>query len=258
MSNPFNWFLNWVASEGFTGLWQAAALLLHAVVFRPVTLSSAGLGVVQWSTALAESCWALTLVLAAAALVWPALEGYGPRLAWGGLLWRAAATGVLIPLGPVGLRGLLAANNQIVATIEAGIPTPAPGPTSLGVATLSPLVLVVAAIILAGVVLMLGLQWALRIIELYWRLSLWPWFLLGWLVSGHPGPSWAQVRSLVAAVFQQAGQVLTWWIAAQLIRGSGGLVSAVAGLAGLVFMTRVPDLMRRVTDNPASFRGIPW
>jgi hypothetical protein len=258
VTNPFSWFLNWIANAGFSGLWAAANLILRAVVFRPVTLSAGGLGVVRWSAALAESCWALALVLAAVALVWPALQGYLPRVGWGGLLWRAAATGVLMPLGPVGLGVLLSANNQIVAAVAAAVPTTVPIHVGLSVATLSPLLLAVEAVVLAGVVLLLGLEWALRVIELYWRLSLWPWFLLAWLVSGQPGPMWAQVRSLVAAVFQQAGQVLTWWVAARLAQAGGGLTAALTGFAGLLFMVRVPDLMRRVSDSPAPFRGMPW
>jgi hypothetical protein len=255
MSNPLAWVMAWLARAGLQALWSGGQAILSAVVFQPLAWTQGAEAVVVWSRDLGGAALAGAVIMAGIGLVWEPLWASGPGGPASALVWRSVLVSIALAALPGAVKLGLDVNNLIVATVLPNVMARGLTGWELGPLALSPLLLLGLATLMTVVVLGLGLLYVTRAIHVLWLTCLLPWFLLGWLVSGRSEGIQRAGRELAALIFQQAAQVLAWWLATRLVFAGGGIAAMFVAVGSLWFMLRVPGELRRLVGLSSSGAG---
>ncbi len=186
------------------------------------------------------------------ATMWPVSFGWRNDTP-GRLVGRVLTAGLLTWLVVPGTRWLLQLNNQIVAGLVARGGTP--HMISGSQAVLSPLISTLIVMVSALLLVYLGIFYAMRTVEIYILTALGPWMIGWWAVSGDPSLTGRWIREVIAAIFVQSAQAAVFWLYLHVIWDAQ--VSGFESIGVLVFMSRIPDQLRRLLNAGGGF-SLRW
>jgi len=190
--------------------------------------------------------WALAGVMALVAVIrsmWPDFSIPGGSVPVPLLFERLVVAGLISLAGLWGVQTALAINNAIVTTLLNSVMVWQSAPSGV----LSPVLVLVVALAMIGLMLYLAVFYALRAIEIYMLTAAIPWFALWW--AGHRDDAIFSnlMKELTVVVFVQSFHAAAFWLVTKLMAGSGvGVVSLFMELALLWYMTKMPGQFRRL------------
>ncbi|AUW94038.1 MAG: hypothetical protein OWR62_06190 [Sulfobacillus thermotolerans] len=239
--------LSWVAKTLDSTLIQVSHVVFMHVVFRPFQLSSTAMQVYGVSRSLAISASAAFLMWAIIQVQWPELR-VGPWMSTPVITVHRAVTQALwaITAIPV-VRLLLNLNNAVVRALD----TPAtsmgsPSFGSLGVVT-DPVAAVLIFLAVLVLMVLLGVYYGVRSVEIVVLMALIPWFALVWMA--HPGSLVLQklTKELIVAIFIQSLHALMFYFFLHVTQGAGSTVPGQLAEIGILwYMLKLPQQLRRM------------
>ncbi|MCL4352579.1 MAG: hypothetical protein M1318_08045 [Firmicutes bacterium] len=256
--NPLTWSLEQLSRWVDQALVQVADNLFRQVVFAPI----------QWST-MASDLYRTNLRMALAGLclgmVWTLIQHmwpiWGVRIVGSSVLsLERTVTAALMAVAalPV-IRGLLEVNDDIVKSFTTHLPTAVVTSSSPLELSLNPLLTLALGAIVLGLLVYLGVFYALRTVEVYILTGLIPWFMVLWANGRDDGWLGNLSRELLVAIFVQCVHAMIFWLFVQMAVHTSSLADEFFQAGVLWYMTKIPDQMRRLFGATGS-RGrlLPW
>lgn len=243
--DPVVWAVNGLSRWAWQQMVGLAGDGLRQWVFWPIEWPPAVTELYAMSRNLAWAAAGLAVVVTVMRTMWPELRIAGSRGTTPLFLERLATAGLISAAGLWGVEMMVKVNNAAVSALIRNAAVWRPGAAPSGV--LSPLVVLLMALALMGLMLYLSVFYAVRAIELYVLTAAIPWFALAWSTRTDDMLLGALVRELVAVVFIQTFHAAAFWLSVQLIGAHGsGVPGTFMALALLWFMTKLPGQFRRL------------
>ncbi len=248
MSTLVRMFSQWIL--GATAQMSLAAF--RHIIFAPLAWVAPASQLFVLSRDVVIAGLALATGWSLLATMWPVGLGWREDTP-GRLVGRVLTAGLLNWLVVPGVSWLLRLNNQVVVGLVARGATPhlLHGSHQL----LSPLVSTLIVIVSAVLLVYLGIFYAMRTVEIYVLTALGPWMIGWWAVSGDPSLTGRWLRETMAAIFVQSAQAAVFWLYLHVIWDAQ--VSGFETVGVLVFMSRIPDQLRRLLNAGGGF-SLRW
>lgn len=229
--------------------------LLRHVVFYPMPWPSVE---GQFYVLSRNIAWSIGIVL----ILWALIRGMWPELSLSHLypsppvVIHRVVTAMLLSLVSLYLvRSLLSINNAVVSRLMTNRPMLIAHASSF-FTVLSPLVAVVMAMLLLGLIVYLGLFYALRTIEILLLTAILPWIYVWWIQSADDTLLRNVSREIIVAVFVQSLHAGAFWLYFHLMSEEPSALTPFEAAGVLWYMTKLPDQLRRIVG--IGFRGPFW
>jgi hypothetical protein len=222
-------------------------LVFADTIFKPLILGPAALQLFNFSRNLALAASTMFLLWAVLQMIWPELTP-GSFLSSPGVLVHRALTQAIWTIAAVpAARILIALNNAIVAAFDtAAVPTAFTSETALGMLT-DPVAVTVVLFAILILIMLLGIYYTVRSLEIVVLVALIPWFALIWMA--HVGDTTLKklVKELAVAIFVQSVHAGVFYVFMRvLIDQSGSIAGQLMAVALLWYMLKIPQQLRRI------------
>jgi hypothetical protein len=256
--NPLTWSLEQLSRWVDQALVRVADSLFRQVVFAPIRWSQMANELYRTNLQLALASLCLGLVWTLIQHMWPIWERGTIGTSVFSLERTVTAALMAVVALPV-VRGLLDFNDAIVRSFTTHLPTAAVTSASPLELSLNPLLALALGAIVLGLLVYLGVFYALRTVEVYILTGLIPWFMVLWANGRDDGWLKNLSRELLVAIFVQCLHAMVFWLFVQMAVHTSSLADEFFQAGVLWYMTKIPDQLRRLFGaSGGRGRLLPW